>query len=346
MRRKARKIKLGNLYIGGDAPISIQSMTTKDTSLYSQVIDEIKDLEKIGCDIIRVSVPNMKSAKVLHKIKENISIPLVADIHFDYKLAIESMLQGVDGLRLNPGNLKREDKIEDIVFLAKQKKIPIRVGVNGGSIDRKKYSVVNSDNIVSSALEHIKILERFEFYDIKISLKATNVLMTIESYEKMSKIKDYPFHLGITEAGSLFSGSIKSSVGLGILLYKGIGDTIRVSLTADPREEVRLAKEILNSLNLYSKEKVEIISCPTCGRCEIDLINITNKVEKATESIHKKMKVAIMGCIVNGPGESIEADIGISGVKGKGILYKKGEKIKKVDEEKIVDTLIDEIKRY
>ena len=322
-RKKTRKIKLGNRFIGGDAPISIQSMTNTDTKNVSATVEQIKELEQAGCQIVRIAVPNMKAARVVHQIKENISIPLIADIHFDYRLALESLNQGVDGLRLNPGNIKRRDKVAAIVEEAKKKDIPIRIGVNGGSIDREKYSVVDAESLVASAIDHIRILEELDYHNIKVSLKATDVPMTIASYQLMSEKRDYPLHLGITEAGTAFKGSIKSSVGIGALLAMGIGDTLRVSLTAPPVEEIRVAQEILKSLHLMD-EGIDCISCPTCGRCEIDIIGITEQVEKEIANIDKKMKVAVMGCIVNGPGESKDADIGICGGKGIGVFGRTG----------------------
>lgn len=344
-RRKTRKIKLGHLFIGGDAPISIQSMTNTDTKNVTATVDQIKELEKVGCDIVRIAVPNIKAAKVIHQIMNNITIPLIADIHFDYRLALEAINQGIDGLRLNPGNIQRRDKVIMIVEEAKKKNLPIRIGVNGGSIDRSKYPKMTPESLVDSALEHIKILENLNYHNIKVSLKATDVLMTIASYQLMSEKRDYPLHLGVTEAGTMFSGSIKSSIGIGALLAMGIGDTLRVSLTAIPTEEIRVAKEILKSLHIR-EEGVECISCPTCGRCEIDVIGITERVEKEIALIDKNVKLAIMGCIVNGPGESKEADIGIAGGKGIGILYKHGKEVRKVKEEDMVEVLLNEVRNF
>ena len=325
--------------------MSVQSMTTTDTRDVEGTVKQIKELEEVGCEIIRIAVPNMKCASVVDKIKENINIPLIADVHFDYRLALEVIRRGVDGLRLNPGNIKNQDKVTAIVKEARKKELPIRIGVNGGSIDRAKYSVVSAENLVESALGHIKILEDLNYQNIKISLKATDVPMTIESYRLMSERKDYPLHLGVTEAGTKFVGSIKSSIGIGALLSMGIGDTIRVSLTADSKEEIRVAKEILKSLHLRD-EGIDCISCPTCGRCDIDVIGITEVVEKEMEKIDKKLKVAVMGCIVNGPGESRDADIGISGGKGVGVLFKKGKEVCRVKEEEIVDVLLEEVRKF
>ncbi len=344
-RKKTKKIKLGNLYIGGDAPITIQSMTNTDTKNVAATVEQIKELEKAGCEIVRIAVPNIKAAKIIHQIKANIDIPLIADIHFDYRLALESINQGVDGLRLNPGNIKRADKLTAIVEEARKKELPIRIGVNAGSVDREKYPLLSPESLVDSALAHIKILEDLNYYNIKVSLKAHDVPMTIASYQLMSTKKDYPLHLGVTEAGTMFRGTIKSSIGIGSLLAMGIGDTFRVSLTANPVEEIRVAKQILESLHIRN-DLIEMISCPTCGRCEVDLIDITEKVEEKIGNMEKKMKVAVMGCIVNGPGESKGADIGIAGGKGTGILFKKGQEIRKLNEHEFVDVLVDEVKKF
>ena len=333
------------MFIGGDAPISIQSMTNTDSKNASATLDQIKDLVAAGCEIVRVAVPNMKAAREMHKIVEHSEIPVIADIHFDYRLALEAIKQGVHGLRLNPGNIQRQDKVAAIVEEARKAELPIRIGVNGGSINRDKYSVVCPESLVDSALEHIKMLEELNYYNIKVSLKATDVPMTIASYQKMSELRDYPLHLGVTEAGTMFAGSIKSSIGIGALLAMGIGDTLRVSLTASPVEEMRVAKEILKSLRIR-EEGIECISCPTCGRCEIDVIGITEKVEQAIGKYNKKMKVAVMGCIVNGPGESKDADIGISGGRGIGVLFKNGQEVRRVKEEELVDVLISEVRDF
>lgn len=342
-RKKTRSIKLGSLSIGGTSPVSIQSMTRSNTADLKSTMDEIKRLESVGCEIVRVAVPNMKSAQVLHQIKENTSLPLIADIHFDYRLALEAIRQGVDGLRLNPGNIRRRDKVVWVVEEAKKKSIPIRIGVNGGSIDRSKYSVLNAENLVESALGHVRILEDFGYENIKISLKATDIPMTVAAYRLMSEKRDYPLHLGITEAGTKFSGTIKSAIGIGTLLEEGIGDTIRVSLACESTEEVLVAREILRALHLR-REGVECIACPTCGRCEIDVVGITEKIEKEVAPIRENLKISVLGCIVNGPGESLEADIGITGGKGMGMLYRKGKPIRRVKEEDIVSAVLDEVK--
>ncbi len=346
-RRYSKAIKIGNLTTGQDAPISVQSMTKTDTRDIEITVNQINRLEKAGCEIIRVAVPDMTAAKALGAIKKQINIPLVADIHFDYRLALEAIEQGVDKLRINPGNIKERDKVAQIVGKAKERNIPIRIGVNSGSIDKKKFGKPTAAGLVESTLGHIKILEDMGFFDIIISLKATDVPMTIEAYQLMATKVDYPFHLGITEAGLPWSGGIKSAVGIGVLLAQGIGDTIRVSLTADPVEEVKVGYEILKALKLRHTA-YELISCPTCGRCEIDLIKVVTAVEEKLSHFQVlnnlfPFKIAIMGCVVNGPGEAAEADIGLAGGKGVGLIFKKGEIIKKVAEEDMVETLFQEI---
>lgn len=348
-RRKTRVVRVGNVLIGGDAPISIQSMTKTDTRDVKLTVYQIKELEEAGCDIIRVAVPDMEAAKVLGNIKKQIKIPLVADIHFDYRLALEAIDQGIDKLRLNPGNIRQMDKIATVVKRANERKIPIRIGVNSGSIDRKRFKEINASSLVASALEHIRILEELGFFDIIISLKATDVYMTMESYQLMATRVDYPFHIGITEAGLLWIGTIKSAIGVGNLLMNGFGDTVRISLTSSPIEEVKVAKEILKVLGLRQFGH-EIISCPTCGRCEIDLIDITQNVEKEIALLKIEdskifpLKIAVMGCAVNGPGEAKEADIGIAGGKGIGLIFRKGEIIKRVKETELVQELMKEVR--
>lgn len=346
-RKKTKVIKVGDVLIGGDNPISIQSMTNTLTKDVTSTVAQIKKLEDAGCDIIRSAITDLEDAKAIVEIKQQISIPIIADIQYDYKLALESIKYGVDGLRLNPGNIGSLDKVKEVVKACKEKGISIRVGVNAGSLKQEfldKYHGVNEDSMVYSALEQIRLLEDMDFYDIKISLKASNVPLTIKAYEKMSNIVDYPLHLGITEAGPLWRGTIKSSVGIGTLLSMGIGDTVRISLTGDPVEEVKVGREVLKSLNLLN-EGLEIISCPTCGRTNIDLINIVEEAEKRLEGINKHIKVAIMGCAVNGPGEAREADIGIAGGKGEGLIFRKGEIIKKVKEEELLNELLKEIEK-
>jgi len=338
---------VGKVLIGGDNPISVQSMTNTVTKDIESTVKQIKELENAGCHIVRLAITDLDDAKAIPKIKREITIPIIADIQYDYKLALEAIKYGVDGLRLNPGNIGSEDRVREVVKACKEKRISIRVGVNAGSIKKEyleKYKGVNEYSMVYSALEQIRILEDMDFQDIKISLKASNVPLTVKAYEKMSNLVDYPLHLGITEAGPIWKGSIKSSVGIGILLSKGIGDTIRISLTGNPVEEVKVGRQILKSLNLLN-EGIELISCPTCGRTNIDLIKIVEEAEKRLAGINKHIKVAIMGCPVNGPGEAREADIGIAGGKGEGLLFKKGKIIKKVKEEDLLDELLKEIEK-
>lgn len=346
-RRYSRKIKVGSLFIGGDSPISVQSMTNTDTSDIQATIAQAKRLENAGCEIIRIAVPNMDSASAIGKIKAEVSVPLVADIHFDYKLALKALDEGIDKLRINPGNIGNREKIEAVVKSAKERKVPIRIGINSGSLEKDllaKYGHATPSAMVESALRHVRILEDMDFFDIVISLKASDPLRTIEAYRLMADKVDYPLHLGVTEAGTTFSGAIRSAVAMGILLWEGIGDTIRVSLTDDPVQEVRAGFEILKSLNLREYGPT-VISCPTCGRTKIDIIKIAREVEERVADIKKPIKIAVMGCIVNGPGEAREADIGIAGGKGRGILFKKGEKICTVAEDKLIDVLIEEIKK-
>lgn len=347
MRRKTRKIFYGNVAVGGDSQITVQSMTNTDTRDINSTVKQIKELEREGCDIVRVSVKDIESANALKTIKKQINIPLIADIHFDYRLAIESVKNGVDGLRINPGNIGSESRIKEVVKVCKDYNVPIRIGVNSGSISKEyinKFGGINEDSMIYSALDHIRILENMDFKDIVISLKSSDVRLTINTYKKMAEIVDYPFHLGITEAGTIWKGTIKSSIGIGALLLMGIGDTIRVSLTGDPVEEVKVGKQILRSIGLL-KDNVEIISCPTCGRTEIDLIKLVTEAEKRLKDINKPLKIAIMGCVVNGPGEAREADFGIAGGKGNGLIFRKGEIIKKVKESELLDELINEISK-
>lgn len=347
LRTKTREIKIGNLKMGGGNPIVIQSMCNTDTRDVDATVAQILALEDAGCELVRVAVPDMKAADAIGEIKKRIHIPLVADIHFDYRLALRVMELGIDKVRINPGNIGDTDRIKQVVDMAKEKNIPIRIGVNSGSLEKdlvEKYGGVTPQGLVESALKHVRILEDFDFYDIVVSIKASDVPFSLEAYRILSENIPYPIHVGITEAGTLYSGTIKSAVGIGAILAMGIGDTIRVSLTGDPVEEVKAAKEILKSLNLR-KFGVSLISCPTCGRTQIDLISIANEVEKRCASCKKDIKVAVMGCVVNGPGEAREADIGIAGGNGVGILFKKGELIRKVPEESLVDALMDEIEK-
>lgn len=341
-RRKTREISVGNVKIGGNNPIAIQSMCNTDTRDIKKTVEQINLLTEEGCEIIRVAVPDIEAAKAIKEIKKQIKIPIVADIHFDYKLALEAIKSGVDKIRINPGNIGNEDRIKAVLDAVKERNIPIRIGVNSGSLEKdilEKYKEVTPDGLVESALRHVKILEKYNYENIIVSIKASNVPFSIKTYSILSEKIDYPLHLGITEAGTIWGGTIKSSVGIGCILSMGIGDTIRVSLTGDPIEEVKTAKEILKSLGLR-KFGIEFVSCPTCGRTEVDLITIANKVEEACRKINKNIKVAVMGCAVNGPGEAREADIGIAGGKGYGLIFKKGEIIKKVAEDKLIEELL------
>ena len=347
-KRPTKQIKIGNVTIGGDAPIAIQSMCNTDTRDAKATIKQIKQFEEVDCEIIRVAVPDMEAAKAIGEIKKNINIPLVADIHFDYKLALECADQGVDKLRINPGNIGSAEKVKAVVDKAKEKKIPIRIGVNSGSLEKdilaKNDGKATAAGMVESAQRHIKILEDLDFTNIAVSLKASDVPRTIEAYTALSKEVDYPLHVGVTEAGTAWTGTIKSAVGIGSILAAGIGDTIRVSLAADPVEEVRVGWEILKSLGLRQRG-VEITACPTCGRTEIDLIGLAEEIERRTANIDQPLKIAVMGCVVNGPGEAREADIGVAGGKGQGVIFKKGEVFKTVKEDEIVETLMAEIEK-
>lgn len=345
MRRNCKKIKIKDMYIGGDSPILIQSMTNTDTRDIKATVNQITELKNAGCEIVRVAVPDLQAAEAIKEIKPNIDIPLVADIHFDYKLALKSMENGVDGLRINPGNIGSELKIKEVANCASYYNVPIRVGVNSGSLEKdllKKYGSPTPEALVESALRNVRLLEKYNFFNIVISVKSSNVIKNIESYRILAKETEYPLHLGVTEAGTAFSGTIKSAIGIGSLLCDGIGDTIRVSLTGSPIDEIKVAKEILKDCGIR-KEGIEIISCPTCGRTNIDLISIAKEAEKRLSSINKPIKVAIMGCAVNGPGEAREADLGIAGGSGEGVIFKKGEIIRKVPEEKLLDALMEEI---
>ena len=344
-RKMTRQISIGDVKIGGGAPISVQSMTNTKTTDTNATVAQIKALVDAGCDIVRVAVPDMSAAENIYNIKNQVDVPLVADIHFDYRLALKAIEQGIDALRINPGNIGDEERVKAVVEAAKIRNIPIRIGVNAGSLDKKllaKYGKVTAEALVESALEHIRILEKLNFYDIKISLKAHDVPLTLDAYRLMSETVDYPLHLGITEAGTVNTGIIKSAVGIGALLAEGIGDTFRISLTGDPVNEVKVANEILKALGLKEYGPT-LISCPTCGRCNIDLPSIAEKVEQRLSGITKPIKVAVMGCVVNGPGEARDADIGIAGGKGEGLVFRKGEVINKVPEDKLVDAFIEEL---
>lgn len=346
-RRKTKKIYVGDVPIGGNSPITIQSMTNTDTKDIDSTVLQIKKLEDAGCDIIRMAVNDFEDALALKEIKKSIKIPIISDIQFDYKLAIKAAENQSDAIRLNPGNIGDSWKIKEVTNACKFYGIPIRVGVNSGSIKKEflhKFNGVNALSICLSAMEEIELLEKNNFYDIAVSLKASNVNLTIESYRKFADMSNYPLHLGVTEAGTPKNGIIKSSIGIGTLLSEGIGDTIRVSLTADPVEEVKTGKDILKALDL-KEDGVDLISCPTCARTKLDLISIVNAAENRLYSMNKNLKVAIMGCPVNGPGEAKEADIGIAGGNGEGIIFRKGEIIKKVPEENLLEELLSEIEK-
>lgn len=345
-RNKTRSINVGGVIIGGQNKVVIQSMCNTKTTDIEGTVKQILDLEKAGCEIIRVACPTIDDAKAIKEIKKHIHIPIVADIHFDYKIALEAIESGVDKIRINPGNIGSEDKVKMVVEACKKKHIPIRIGVNSGSIEKElleKYGHPTAEAMIESAQRHVDILEKLDFYDICISLKASDLDLCIKTYELASKTFPYPLHIGITEAGTAFSGTVKSSIGLGVLLREGIGDTIRVSLADDPVEEIKVAKEILKDCDLLKLPK--LVACPTCGRTQIDLIPLVKEVEEYLQTINKDITVAVMGCAVNGPGEAREADIGIAGGIKEGLLFKKGEIIKKIPQEKIVEVLKEEINK-
>lgn len=346
MRRRTKEIKIGGVVVGGDAPIIVQSMTNTKTADVKSTVAQIKSLEDAGCEIVRVAVPDEDAAKALASIKEGIKIPLIADIHFQHNLALMALDAGIDGLRLNPGNIGSIEKIKKVAAKSKDLGVPIRVGVNSGSVEKDlldRYGSPKPEALVESALRHVKILEDLSFYDIKISVKASSVLDTIFAYRLLSKKVDYPLHVGVTEAGTLLCGAIKSALGIGTLLQEGIGDTIRVSLTADPVDEIKAAYEILASLGLRKRPFVEIVSCPTCGRTEIDIEGLVARLERRLKGIKAPLKVAVMGCVVNGPGEAREADIGIAGGGGKGVIIKKGKILRTCAESELEDELMKEI---
>lgn len=344
-RDHTKVIQIGDRVIGGGNPILIQSMTNTKTEDVEATVMQIQRLAAAGCDIIRCAVPTMEAAEALEKIRKRITIPLVADIHFDYKLAIAAIKYGADKIRINPGNIGSKERVKAVVEAAKERNIPIRVGVNSGSLEKElvlKYHGVTAEGIVESALDKVHIIEELGYDNLVISIKSSNVLMCAKAHELIAAQTNYPLHVGITEAGTLYSGNIKSAAGLGIILSQGIGDTIRVSLTGDPLEEIKSAKSILKVLGLR-KGGIEVVSCPTCGRTQIDLIGLADAVETMVQDIHLNIKVAVMGCIVNGPGEAKEADIGIAGGKGEGLLIKKGEIVKKVPEEQLLEVLKEEL---
>jgi len=345
MKKHTRQISVGGVAIGGGAPCSVQSMCSTDTRNETKTIEQIARLVEAGCEIVRCAVPDMDAAEALGRIKTRSQIPVIADIHFDYKLALKVLEGGIDGLRLNPGNIGERWKVEEVVRSAADRLVPIRIGVNAGSLEKEllvKYGHPTAQAMADSALGHIRILEDIGYDQIKISLKASDVVRTVEAYRLLSAAVDYPLHIGITEAGTIFSGTIKSSVGLGILLADGIGDTLRVSLTGDPVDEVRVGFEILKALGIR-KKGVNLISCPTCGRCQIDLITVAQDVERRLQSVELPITVAVMGCVVNGPGEAREADFGIAGGRGEGILFRNGEIVRKVPENALADALVEEV---
>ncbi|PLX50019.1 MAG: 4-hydroxy-3-methylbut-2-en-1-yl diphosphate synthase [Desulfobulbaceae bacterium] len=344
-RKTTRQITIGNVKIGNHAPIAVQSMTNSDTRDVDATVAQIHDLEAAGCEIIRVAVLDLEAAAAISRIRQQITIPLIADIHFDHRLAVASMEHGAQGIRINPGNIGGPDKLRIVVDAARQHHVPIRVGVNSGSVEKeilKKHGQPTPEALVESAMKNVALLEQFNFHQIKISIKSSDVLTTIAAYRKLSLVTDYPLHLGVTEAGGLIGGTVKSSVALGMLLYEGIGDTFRISLTRDPVEEIRVCYELLRCLKIRERGP-ELISCPTCGRCQINLFGLAEKVEAHIQKMATPLKVAVMGCVVNGPGEAREADIGLAGGNGVGIIFKKGKLYKKVPEEELFDVFIREL---
>lgn len=345
LRTQTKEVKIGSVTIGGAHPVAIQSMTNTKTEDVAATVEQILRLEAAGCEIVRCTVPTMEAAKALKEIKKQIHIPLVADIHFDYKMAIAAIENGADKIRINPGNIGSEERVRAVVEKAKEYGVPIRIGVNSGSLEKpllEKYGGVTAEGIVESALDKVHMIESMGYDNLVVSIKSSDVLMCVKAHELIAKQYPYPLHVGITESGTIYSGNIKSSVGLGIILHEGIGNTIRVSLTGDPVEEIRSAKLILKTLGLR-KGGIEVVSCPTCGRTQIDLIGLANEVEKMVQEFPLDIKVAVMGCVVNGPGEAKEADLGIAGGIGEGLLIKKGEIVRKVKEEELLETLRQEL---
>lgn len=344
-RRKSRKVKVGNIFIGGDYPITVQTMTTTKTIDVKETVEMIRRCEEVGVDIVRLGIPDMDSARAIREIKKHVRVPIVADIHFDYRLAIEAIRNGADKIRLNPGNIKERWKIEEVVRACKDYGVPIRVGVNSGSIDRRRFPKPTPEALVSTAMEQVKILEDIGFYDMVISVKHSDVIATVEAYRLIARLCDYPLHIGITEAGTEFRSTVKSSIGIGTLLMEGIGDTIRVSLTGDPVREVEIGIAILQQLG-YKPSYVEIVSCPLCARAEADIIEIANKFEERVRWMKKKVKVAIMGCVVNGPGEAMDADIGVCCGRTEAIAYKNGKPFRRLKFDEIVDFLVKEVENF
>ncbi len=350
LRRETKQIHVGDVAVGGGSPISVQSMTNTDTRDVEETVAQIERLQDAGCEIIRVAVLDENAAVAISSIRDKICIPLIADIHFDHRLAVAAMENGAQGIRINPGNLGGPEKLARVVAAAQAHQVPIRVGVNSGSIEKdllKEYGYPSEENpksLIESALRNVRLLEAQGFSEIKISIKSSDTLTTISGYQQLSKLTDYPLHIGVTEAGGLIAGTVKSSVALGILLHQGVGDTFRISLTRDPVEEIRVGFELLRSLKIRERGP-ELISCPTCGRTQIDLFSIAEEVERYVQTMKKPLKVAVMGCVVNGPGEAKEADIGLAGGNGVGIIFKKGELYKKVKEEDLLETFLNELKQ-
>lgn len=340
-REKTRVVKIGPLAIGGAHPVAVESMTNAASRDASGIIAQIRELEKAGCDLVRLALPDLEAARLVSRIRSQVSVPLMGDVHFDHRIALEAADRGIDSLRLNPGNIRQKDRVAEIVKKVKEKNIPVRIGANAGSVDRSRYKKNDADALVKSVLEHARVFEEHGFYKLIVSLKSHDVPATIEANKKFSRLRDYPLHIGITEAGTRFSGAVKSAVGVGILLYEGLGDTVRISLSGDPVEEVIVGHRILQALGL-EKNRVEIISCPTCARTVFDVEGVASAIEKRTLNIRKNVRVAVMGCVVNGPGEAKEADIGVAGSPGKIVLFKKGRPVRSISR----DQIIPEIMKY
>jgi len=344
-RKKTRQIRIGDVAVGGDAPIAVQSMTNTDTRDVASTVRQVEELSDAGCEIVRLAVPDLEAAEAFRAVKDRVRAPLIADIHFDHRLALAALDGGADGLRINPGNIGGITAVRKVIRKAKERQVPIRIGVNAGSLSKKileRHGHPTPEAMVESALEHIRLFEELGYESIKISLKSSSVLTTIAAYELLSEEVDYPLHLGVTEAGTLVAGTVKNALGIGILLFKGIGDTLRVSLSRPPVEEVKVAYEILRALDLRHRGP-EIISCPTCGRCEIDLFKLVGEVEQALSGMQSPLKVAVMGCVVNGPGEAREADVGVAGGRRQGVLFKKGKPAGKIPEKDLARVLIEEV---
>lgn len=344
-RKVTRQISIGGVKVGGDAPISVQSMTNTFTHDVAATVAQIHRLEAAGCELVRVAVPDKAAVDAIGRIKERIAIPVIADVHFDYRLATGALMAGADALRINPGNIGGPEKVKSVAALAKERRCPVRIGVNAGSLEKellKKHGSATPEAMVESALRHVALFRTYDFHDLKLSIKASDVARTVQAYRLLSAQTDIPLHVGVTEAGSLVSGTVKSALGIGMLLAEGIGDTLRVSLTGDPVDEIRVGFEILKALKIRQRGP-DIVSCPTCGRCNIDLVGIVDQVEKALLSNTTPIQLAVMGCVVNGPGEAREADLGVAGGKGYGVLFRKGEVIRKIPEDKLVEVFLKEV---